>query len=69
MGQVVDFLEFKKKKEEDAAWDYLDLSTDNAEYLIQVLEELNSEYPGFFNVQEDTIHIVLEDNSLKQEEE
>lgn len=69
MGQVVDFLEFKKKKEEDAAWDYLDLSTDNAEYLLQVLEELNSEYPGFFNVMEDTIHITLEQDSWKQEEE
>jgi len=69
MGQVVDFLEFKKKKEEDAAWAYLDLSTYNAEYLLKGLDELNSEYSGFFNIEEDTIHIVLEENSLKQEEE
>lgn len=74
MAQVVDFLEFKKKKEEEAAWDYLQseaiFDPDDADYIIKVLENMNQDYPGTFQIlDDDTIYISLEEDSLKQEDE
>jgi len=71
MAQVVDFLEFKKKKEEEAAWDYLQsgaiFGPDDADYLIRVLEDMTKDYPGFFEIKNDTIHIVLDENTSEEE--
>jgi len=64
MSNVVDFLAYKKKKEEESSWELHDNN-----YLMQVLNEINKDYPGFFHMEDDTIYITLEENSLKQEEE
>lgn len=67
MAQVVDFLAFKKKKEEEAAWDYLQsgaiFDPEDADYIIKVLENMNKDYPGTFEMLDDnTIYISLDDN-------
>ena len=80
MGQVVDFLEFKKKKEEDAAWNFLHSGVigtggcasydyNEVDYLLRILENINMNDPDLVKVDGDTIYISLEENSLKQEDE